>query len=230
MRAKITRDLTTQRPLFPDLPVCERARSYSLDEQIEAKLLLADLAQAARKRQVEFLAGRDVAARAMSAIAPEHAGVTIGIGTQREPLWPVGIVGSITHSSGHAGAAVARARDCIAIGIDSEPIIALKTAAEVATTICHPAELQRIGDSLISLTIVFSAKESLYKCLGPLVRKSFEFQDAEIEMFDVISGRFSVRLLRDLHEAYRIGWQIHGRVVVDGVFVHTGIALGAPHQ
>ena len=186
--------MTPQPTLFADLPICERARSYAVDEAIETSRLPPELVRAVRKRQVEFLAGREAAARALATLAPEHAQVRIGTGAMREPLWPVGIVGSITHAAGYAAAAVARARDCAGVGIDSEHVMARATADEVATSICRPAELEIIGDSLVALTLVFSAKESLFKCLAPLVREWFDFQDAEIDALEPSTGRFSIRL------------------------------------
>lgn len=214
--------------LFADLPICERARDYSVEDVVDTARLPADLAGAVRKRQVEFLAGRDVAARALAAVAPEHAQALIGRGAMREPLWPAGIVGSITHATGYVAAAVARAGDCLGLGIDSERIMTRATADDVATTICRPAELQRIGASLVALTAAFSAKESLYKCLAPLVREWFAFHDAEVDALELSSGRFSIRLLRALGADYEEGWRADGRLVVHGGRVHTGIALPAP--
>ncbi|HTQ34349.1 MAG TPA: hypothetical protein VMI30_09280 [Stellaceae bacterium] len=42
-------------------------------------------------------------------------------GPKREPLWPAGIVGSLTHCADYRAAAVARLSDILSIGIDAEP-------------------------------------------------------------------------------------------------------------
>jgi enterobactin synthetase component D len=211
--------------LFPDLSVAECARSYSLDEAIDLTRLPAELLRAVRKRQVEFLAGRDVACRALSLIAPELADSAIGVGPMREPLWPTGIVGSITHASGHVGAAVASRRDVTAIGIDSEAVVSTETLEQTAAAICRPSEQHWVRNDRVTLTLIFSAKESLYKCLAPLVRQLFDFQDAELEQPDFAAGRFTIRLKRDLTPEFRRELALTGRFVLAPGFVHTGIAL-----
>ena len=101
------------------------------------------------------------------------------------PLWPQGIVGSITHSTTHAAAAIAQDSRLRGLGIDMEtvsrvsPAIANKilTTPELTTLQCHPdpTEKQRL------LALFFSAKESIYKCLHPLLQCRIGFEDARIE-------------------------------------------------
>jgi len=74
----------------------------------------------ARLRELEN--GRHYAKRAL-----ETLGVTaaeLPVGRDRGPQWPDGIVGSITHAAGEGGdyaaAAVARASEVAALGIDAE--------------------------------------------------------------------------------------------------------------
>ena len=54
------------------------------------------LDKAVQKRKAEFLAGRYCARAALAQLDGSLA-VNIGIGANREPLWPPGFVGSITH-------------------------------------------------------------------------------------------------------------------------------------
>jgi enterobactin synthetase component D len=127
-----------------------------------------------------------------------------------------------------ARAALAPATRYIGIGIDSETVVSATTARTTARTICRSAELERFGHAPLLLTAVFSAKESLYKCLCPLVRRPFDFHDAEIDVLDLSNGRFLIRLVQDLEEHYLSGWRAEGRVALDGTFAHTGIALVSP--
>jgi enterobactin synthetase component D len=214
------------RPIFANPIIHERACIYSVDDYIDMSRLPENLTSAVRKRQVEFLAGRDAARRALLELRPEHTG-SIGIGPLREPVWPTGVVGSITHTQGYAAAAVASAKDCIAIGIDIERVMSREVAAGLAAGICCPGELGKFGSSCSSVTIAFSAKESLYKCLSPSVRKVFDFHHAQIEEMDFETGGFEIHLTRDLNSVYRSGWRTAGRFFFDGELVHTGVALVA---
>jgi 4'-phosphopantetheinyl transferase EntD len=66
--------------------------------------------------------GRHVARRALALLGVPAA--EIPVGDDRSPRWPDGIVGSITHATAEGGsyaaAAVARASDVVALGIDAE--------------------------------------------------------------------------------------------------------------
>src|SRR5215469_8800536 len=79
----------------------------------------ASLGDAAARRRAEFATARDCARRALRRLgAPDGA---ILRGSKREPVWPRGIVGSITHCAGYRAAAVARAAEILTVGIDAEP-------------------------------------------------------------------------------------------------------------
>jgi 4'-phosphopantetheinyl transferase EntD len=81
-------------------------------------------------------------------------------------------VGSITHCPGFAAAAVARAQDVAALGIDAEPagpvpprfLDRIATATEVRDL----ARLTGQADGLPWGRILFSAKEAVYKAWFPL--------------------------------------------------------------
>jgi enterobactin synthetase component D len=106
----------------------------------------------------------------------------------RAPIWPEGIVGSITHTAGFAAAAVAWAADIPGLGIDSERIIDPAMAGDIAD-ICMVDEGTLFeapdGRSFCEFcTFVFSAKEAVFKCLFPLTRKFLEFSDVRITSLD----------------------------------------------
>jgi 4'-phosphopantetheinyl transferase EntD len=137
----------------------------------------------APRRLLEFTAGRTCAHEALALLGVPSSGVPIG--PQREPLWPSGVVGSISHSRDLAVAAVAPMTVLHAIGIDIEP--ALPLDSDLLSSICSPAELARLRsgpDTALRAKFVFSAKESVYKCLWPLTRQFLEFSDVEIVLGD----------------------------------------------
>jgi 4'-phosphopantetheinyl transferase EntD len=144
------------------------------------------LRHATQKRQREFLAGRWCAEEALQCLG---AGSTdVAMAKDRTPIWPVGVVGSITHTGDFAAAAVAWAADIAGLGIDSEQIIDPAAARDIAE-ICMVDEATLFkaahGRSFCEFcTLVFSAKEAVFKCLFPLTRKFLEFSDVRITSFD----------------------------------------------
>ncbi|WP_370973332.1 enterobactin synthase subunit EntD [Enterobacter wuhouensis] len=140
----------------------------------------AQLSSAGRKRKADHLAGRIAAAHAL----PDHA--VPGIGPSGEPLWPDGISGSITHSGTRAMAVVTQ--HPALIGIDCETILPENEALEIKDGIIDAQEeavLSRSGYPLsLALTLVFSAKESLFKALFPKVKSYMGFDSARITMLD----------------------------------------------
>lgn len=139
--------------------------------------------KAVEKRRREFSAGRYCARQALRTLGFEDTPIMHD--QNGAPLWPQGIVGSITHSTTHAAATIAQDSRLRGLGIDMEtvsrvsPAIANKilTESELTTLQCHPdpAEQQR------QLALLFSAKESIYKCLHPLLQCRIGFEDARIK-------------------------------------------------
>lgn len=136
------------------------------------------LERAVPKRRSEFLAGRVCARAALARVGAMPASVPIG--RDREPLWPPGIVASITHAGDRALCLAAHAADTLGLGVDIERPIDAQRAAEIGGVVVDAAEQALIdagfGDRGAGLGAVFSAKESLYKALFPQVRRVFGFE------------------------------------------------------
>jgi enterobactin synthetase component D len=166
--------------------------------------------------QHERLAGRICAREALRRCAPEHADAPIPSGRHREPVWPADIVGSITHTRRFASAAVARRADARGIGLDFEDIVTDEVAARIAPTVAAADEIAALvratGWGLGAVvTLVFSAKEALYKCLFPAVGRYFDFLDARLDDVDVARATFRARLLGALGPGFRAGHTLEGR-------------------
>ncbi|MBI3557713.1 MAG: 4'-phosphopantetheinyl transferase superfamily protein [Deltaproteobacteria bacterium] len=187
------------------------------------------LRKAVAKRQNEFLAGRYCAYRALAQLTPDQLS-SIGIGEDYAPVWPKGFVGSITHTRGYVAAAVARAADRCGIGIDVEQVMAQEKATNLCQHILTDEEWRRFENAgafsvgeLVSL--VFSAKESVYKCLRPLTGKYFGFQAAELFELSRESGTFKVRLLKSVGGGFEPGWCGSGRFALTSSRVFTAVEL-----
>jgi len=222
-------------PLFPSSVAqfslaFDVADSTDLAEQFPGILLPESLGRAVRKRQAEFLAGRYCVREALRARAPEHAETPIEMGQNREPLWPPGIAGAITHTHGFASACVALASDTRGIGLDAERVMTDDLATRLLDKIATNQEIAALtiatGWSVgVALTVVFSAKESIFKCLYPQVQRYFDFHDAKIVAANPAEGRFSARLLTTLTPALVSGYEIEGRFECGDGFVCTAILL-----
>ncbi len=140
------------------------------------------IANAGAKRRRDFIAGRVMARQAMAAIGlPE---VAIPMAADRAPVWPVGLVGSISHCDSLCVAVVARTSDLGAIGIDVEENTALEP--ELWAEICTPQEIawlqtQPPANRGPLVKQIFSAKEAVYKALYPSTRQFLEFSDVTID-------------------------------------------------
>lgn len=139
----------------------------------------AHVARAVPKRRREFAAGRACARRALAALGV--ARVPIPVARDRSPVWPDGIVGSISHTSDYGAAAVAFAEDFDGIGIDVEGIEPLKP--ELWRLILTPDERARIDDG-VDAKVVFSIKEAVYKCQYAQTRTMLDFGDVEVRLGD----------------------------------------------
>jgi enterobactin synthetase component D len=192
--------------------------------------LPARLAKAVRKRKYEYLAGRHCAAEAMRALLPAAPVSAVGLASDRSPQWPPGVVGSITHCTGFASAAVTRVDDAQAIGIDSEHIMSEERAARVVRMVADDRELAELQESTQVplphlITLVFSAKEALFKCLYPAVGRHFGFNAARMTAIDVQRGCFEITLTTTLGDDLPAGKSVPGRYMIDAGRVHTGILI-----
>lgn len=154
------------------------------------------VARAVDKRRREFVTARGCARRALEVLGVPPTPILRG--ERGAPQWPAGIVGTITHTSGYRGAAVARAGDFRTIGMDAEPDAVLPDG--VLDTVTLPAERERLR--VLAATapgtswdrLLFCAKEAVYKAWFPLARCWLGFEDADITI-DAGRGTFAARLL-----------------------------------
>ncbi|QDL94413.1 4'-phosphopantetheinyl transferase superfamily protein (plasmid) [Paroceanicella profunda] len=153
-------------------------------EGVEAPLRVAlpeSLHRAVAGRRAEFLAGRLCAMAALRALTGVAAPVPVGPG--RAPLWPEGVAGSLTHSGGRALAVVGRAAEWPFLGLDLEPVMTDARAAPLADSILAPGDAEQcppgIGPGAFT-TLVFCAKEAVYKAVYPRVRRVVDFQEARV--------------------------------------------------
>jgi len=145
------------------------------------------LANATAKRHCEFIAGRYCAIRAIQSLRQPPNSVSqtqIPMQPDGRPLWPEGIIGSISHSGDRAMAVVGSADSYTGLGIDCETLLTDSAAKEIADLVMEPLEkellLDRHPEYGLLLTLAFSAKESLFKALWPSLSSVKSFHDFSI--------------------------------------------------
>jgi 4'-phosphopantetheinyl transferase EntD len=156
----------------------------------------AVIARAVGKRRREFTTARLCARAALAQIG--HPPVPLLPGLRGAPHWPDGVVGSMTHCAGYRAAAVARADQVIAIGLDAEPNEPLPDGvlASIATTE-EQEQLAVMPGRRLAVNwdrLLFSAKESVYKAWFPLTRQWLSFDEVVVR-FEPTTCSFTARLL-----------------------------------
>ena len=178
---------------------------------------LAAIVKAVDKRRREFTLGRFCARAAMRRLGVPVAAVPVG--ERREPLWPEGIVGSISHSGSHAVAVVGHSADYASLGVDVE--ISRSLEPGIRERIGSMEELREIAghplcaglEPAASAALLFAAKEAIYKCCFPVAREFLSFDD--VRWFASGPDRFRVEPVGNGKPASRIPLQlIQGRMAV----------------
>ncbi|MBE0366556.1 4'-phosphopantetheinyl transferase family protein [Pseudoalteromonas aurantia] len=195
-----TRNYQQDTHISPQLPHAFYCCTFSVEHYNDSQFSLhgvsfpEKLKNAVAKRRAEFLAGRICAKHTL-----EKAGVRnfpLLSGEDRAPIWPSHITGSITHTRHIAMAVTTSNSDVLGIGIDIERLMDAEQEQKLKSQILHPAEsaiFSRLNEHTNHpLTLIFSAKESIFKALYPSVGKFFGFEAAKLVTFTANELEFSI--------------------------------------
>ncbi len=228
--------LSPQPPLLNLGPAVASAGFATVDHhqvicELEGRVTGAP-ARAVAKRRAEFLAGRWAAREALRALGID---AIPGKGDDGLPLWPEQATGSITHGAERALSAVARRADVRSLGIDAERLMRA-ASAELCSRICDGAELAALERALSlprhhALTLAFSAKESLYKCLHPLIGKFMDFHAARVAgvtpsgAADALGGELELELSVAWSSEFLQGRRFRAAFAVAAEHVESAVVL-----
>jgi enterobactin synthetase component D len=142
---------------------------------------------AVHKRQAEFLAGRYLAKKILMSLG--LMSTDIAVGNDRAPIWPQTVIGSISHTDTLAVCAISpQYSKHGGVGIDIESLIDVEKATEVEGVVFTEKERGRLPsdarDTSWLMTLLFSAKESIFKALYPQVQCYFDFLDVTFLRID----------------------------------------------
>lgn len=170
---------------------------------------LAVIQRAVPKRRREFVVGRRLAHELLAerdvhdfALLPDE---------DRCPVWPKGLLGSISHCARFCAVVVASGESVRSVGVDVESAEPLDD--KLIDRIALPEELSGLSPEISRdrSKLLFSIKEAVYKCQFPLSRTFLGFHDVRVEIEDdrfrafigeekaarlaapVVCGRFALR-------------------------------------
>jgi 4'-phosphopantetheinyl transferase EntD len=175
---------------------------------------------AVAKRRQEFAAGRECARAALFSLG-HPPGCALPVGPGGAPVWPAGFAGSISHAEGRCVAAVAPTSIFRSIGVDIEADRPLPP--EVVPLVVAPAELRDLPTGHNWETVIFSAKEAVFKAWFPLTGRWLGFEEARVRL-DVRRQRFWAEP-RPTEKQETFPEVIEGRFAAAGSMIFTAVCV-----
>lgn len=172
---------------------------------------------AAPRRRAAFVAGSICAELALASLSRPISHSMLTRDARGGPLWPDGTLGSITHNACTAAAITTRQEGCVGLGVDVETRVEAR-GLEAVTDVCMTAgeRDQHLAseDPAATATLVFSAKESLYKALQATLPEWIDYTDVEVDEITEQSLRLSprpgTRVAAHLSAPVTADWRWHG--------------------
>jgi len=180
--------------LFPrDCAVAVRTEPGRVSDLFESEAV--SVRDAVPDRQAEFAAGRACVRQALRSVgAPPYA---ILPGKFRAPVWPHGLIGSISHCPGLCVAVVAHRLMGKAVGVDVETNDRLADGMhDIVAILDERGALDNLQRALKCdpLKLLFVIKEALFKLYFPATRHFLDFHHASVRL-DPETGTFEAELV-----------------------------------
>jgi 4'-phosphopantetheinyl transferase EntD len=159
------------------------------------------------KRLKDFSTGRYCARKALVDLGCTDTEILMG--DYKQPIWPKGYVGSISHSGKLVGAVTAKASKVKSIGLDIETIGKIKP--EMWRLLYTEAESDFLNsftgeEQAYYTTLIFSYKEAFYKLQYPLTKTFLNFTDAEVK---AIGNVFELQILKEFSDKNLLSSRIY---------------------
>jgi 4'-phosphopantetheinyl transferase EntD len=154
------------------------------------------VARAVPKRVRELGAGRALARRALAALG--RAPVEILAGSDRAPIWPAGVAGSISHTDDYCAVVVGDLGTLGYVGLDVENRGSVAEDLWPHTFVDEERAFLATEPSVARrdiATVLFSAKEAFYKAQYPITHRLLEFHEVTVRLQN---GGFVARSSVDL--------------------------------
>jgi 4'-phosphopantetheinyl transferase EntD len=181
---------------------------------------------ASPKRRREFALGRKAARCALKQIGFVNK-YAILRGEEREPLWPDGFIGSITHAKSYAVAACCPSELASGVGIDLQDTSKMRNIG-IYKFICTEHEAKWLSNSeennQQSYAKFFSAKESIYKAFYIASKYKLRFKDVNLSWIQA-DRAFSGELMLTINDKYKKGFNFTVGGEILNRFVFTYLTL-----
>lgn len=209
-----------------DIPAVARVATAEIRAYPAWPEELASLGSAVPRRAEEFLLGRACARSAMAALVGTSQPI---LRRGRRPVWPLGVVGSISHCADACAAVVGTSDQFAAIGLDIERNHPLTPG--MLQTICRPAEIETFqANSMRPISVMgkiaFSVKEAIYKCYEPVFEVFLDFHDIHLTLTETKAegGLMTAELINPAKpgaafiEAMRGHWRLSSGLILSGAW------------
>lgn len=161
--------------------ITDQEESFEYPEEAQG------LVKAVPKRCNEFIVGRRCARTALAQMGIEPKAMPPD--ERRVPQWPVGTVGSISHSIGLCCAVASRSNTVACLGVDLETTTRISSG--VIERVLHPLEVDFVSDDKGYGSLIFSAKEAFFKAQYPFWEAWPNFEDLAFQV-DTSTNRLNV--------------------------------------
>ncbi len=190
--------------------------------------LPAKLATAVDVRKADFLAGRMLLKLAQSELGLSSRAVEIG--ENRAPVWPEDQRGSVSHTAGRV-ACVLTGNVNLGLGVDVEKTASGKSLEALRQQVLCEAERELIDASTswpsdVLATLIFSAKETLFKAIYPQINTFFGFSAAVIHKAPE-PDTIILQLTRSLGSGFNVQQQFKVRYRLESGYILTWLSVSA---
>lgn len=212
------------RSLFPAAVEVEGGWNGEIDGPLFAEEE-ALIERAVEKRRRTFRAGRVLARRALLRLGLPAAPI---LAWDRRPVWPEGVLGTISHTEECCAVAVTRRGEIVGVGVDVE--VDGAATERLFRHIATPEELEwlhGLAEPSVWGTVLFSAKEAFYKSLATIHPHFVSFHDVRLEI-DRVAGTFQVVPLDDAVRSALTGLCVDGAWRCEDGWVFAAVVLRRP--
>lgn len=171
----------------PDVVGVTDAELHLDDAALLASLYPVEVEQigsAVERRRIDFAGARACAREAMSRLGVPAGPILRG--GRGMPVWPPGLVGTLTHTDGLRAAALASTGRVRSLGLDVEQHAPLVAGVLEAISLPEEAAWVRVARAEVADVawdaLLFTAKEATYKAWFPLTHRWLGFGDAQITL------------------------------------------------
>lgn len=165
-------------------------------------------------RMVEFYYGRWCTSKLM--LGCGYEGKYLERCVNRAPVYPNGLSGSISHSENIIITAISKCIDTH-IGIDVEKVFSKEISVQLESLVYTRDEHLLLSSGIKTFnasTLIFSAKESIYKAVYSKLKVKLDFGDISISSIDINAGEIEA-------SAYGIFHSLKVHFILTNKFVFT---------